>query len=393
MSDILTPEVQYILLIVGLFVVPRVLQRFRIPSAIACVGIGAFAGMGLHAFHDDTVVPLFATLGIVALFLFAGLEVDVRELRRGAVVLGQHLVLQILLLAGGAWAAASTFDLAARPAILFALAVLTPSTGFILDSLGGFGLDEGERFWVRSKAIATELVALVALFVTVQSKSASSLTTSAVALIAMVVLLPGVFRFFARVIAPFAPKTEFTFLLITALVCSYITRQLGAYYLVGAFVVGLAAVQLQKTLPELTSHKLIGAMELFAGFFIPFYFFKAGLHLERENFSLDALGLGVVLVLIAVPLKIVSVVAHRRIAVAEPLRSSLRIGLAIVPTLVFTLVLADILRTQYALDARLFGALMIYTFVNTAIPGFILRVAPPEVGAGLLDDAVAPPAT
>lgn len=79
----LSPEVLYILVVVGLFLVPRVLQRFHLPSAITSVGLGAALGMGLHAFEGDTTVPLLATLGIVSLFLFAGLEVDFEELRRG----------------------------------------------------------------------------------------------------------------------------------------------------------------------------------------------------------------------------------------------------------------------------------------------------------------------
>lgn len=69
----------------------------------------------------------------------------------------------------------------------------------------------------------------------------------------MVVLLPPVFRAFAIVIAPFAPKTEFTFLVLVALLCALITRELGVYYLVGAFVVGLTAVRLRKELPALSS--------------------------------------------------------------------------------------------------------------------------------------------
>ena len=37
----LSPEVLYILVVVGLFLVPRVLQRFHLPSAITSVGLGA----------------------------------------------------------------------------------------------------------------------------------------------------------------------------------------------------------------------------------------------------------------------------------------------------------------------------------------------------------------
>ena len=65
-------EVHYLLVVVGLFIIPRALQRLRIPSAVTCVAIGAVLGMGFHLFHGDAAIPLLATLGIVALFLFAG---------------------------------------------------------------------------------------------------------------------------------------------------------------------------------------------------------------------------------------------------------------------------------------------------------------------------------
>jgi Kef-type K+ transport system membrane component KefB len=373
-----TEELQYLLVVVGLFLVPRVLQRFRIPSAITCVTLGAILGMGFHIFHDDSVVPLLATLGIVALFLLAGLEVDVAEMRRGLRVTLGYLVLQLLLLAGGTWLFVPLFELEWRPALLLALAILTPSTGFILDSLHVFGLSEQQQFWVKTKAIASELVALAALFLVVQSSHVADLAFASVALGAMLAVLPFAFYVFAKRVLPFAPKSEFTFLLILALLCAFITRKLGVYYLVGAFVVGVTAVRLRKRLPELASERLLIGIELFASFFIPFYFFKAGLHLQSSLFGLKAVMLGLAFVAIAVPLRVAIVAGFRSLALGEKKEDSVRVGLSLVPTLVFTLVLADILRERYALPDHLFGALTVFALLNTAIPGFVLRSAPPD---------------
>jgi Kef-type K+ transport system membrane component KefB len=371
-------EVQYLLVVVGLFIVARVLQRYRIPSAVTCVALGAIAGMGFGLFHDDGVVPLLATLGIVSLFLFAGLDVDFSDLRRGFRVTIGHLLLQSVLLALVARLIGSAFALEWRPAVLLALAILTPSTGFILDSLAGFRLSESQQFWVKTKAIASELVALAALFVVVQSASASSLGLSSLALAAMILGLPVVFQFFASRILPHAPKSEFAFLLILALVCAFATRQLGVYYLVGAFVVGVTAVRLRERLPALASERLTIGIELFASFFIPFYFFKAGLHLHQEYFEWQAVLLGLGFVLAVVPVRVVIVAGFRRLVLGEPWRDGVRVGMSLVPTLVFTLVLADILRERYALSPHLFGALVVFALVNTALPGFVLRAAPPD---------------
>jgi Kef-type K+ transport system membrane component KefB len=334
--------------------------------------------MGSDIFHDDHTVKLLATLGIVSMFLFAGLEVDFAELNQERKILFEHVLAQLVVLVIGAAALHFLFALEVRPALLFALALLTPSTGFILDSLHSFGLTSEERFWVKSKAIASELVALGILFLTIQSTDVTTLALSALALAAMVMLLPPIFRTFARVIAPFAPRTEFTFLILVALLCALITRELGVYYLVGAFVVGLTAVRLRHDLPELSSEKLLGGVEFFASFFIPFYFLRAGLNLRAEHFSLTAIGIAVALLAVVIPIQILRVVWHRKVALGESWIGGARIGTAVVPTLVFTIVLAEILQERFSLAPELFGALMVFTLVNTLIPGFVLRVPPPE---------------
>lgn len=374
----ISEELQYLLVVVGLFIVPRVVQRLRIPSAITCVVIGVVLGMGFGLFHGDDTVPLLATLGIVSLFLFAGLEVDFSELQRGHKIVSGHLVIQIALLALGSWTFSAIFDLKWRPALLFALAIFTPSTGFILDSLAGFGLGEQQRFWVKTKAIATELIALGALFIAVQSTSAASLGLSTLALGLIIVLLPVVLQVFVSRILPFAPKSEFAFLVILALVCAYATRQLGVYYLVGAFVVGVTVVGLRKRLPQLASERILVGIELFASFFIPFYFFKAGLHLEQKYFEWQAILLGLAFVVITVPLRVAVTAGYRRFALGESWRDGVRVGLSLVPTLVFTLVLAEIMRDRYGLSPHLFGALVVFALVNTVLPGVILRAPPPE---------------
>ena len=364
---------------------PRALQRFRLPAAITCTFIGAGVGLSHIGFHGDSTLKLLATLGIVALFLFAGLEVNISELRREYCLLFQHLAIQAGVIAIGAVGVGWLFDLAARPAVLFALALFTPSTGFILDSIPSLGLTPSEAFWVKSKAIASELLALGVLFVTVQSHEAATLGYSALVLVAMVVVLPTLFRIFARAIAPYAPNTEMTFLVMIALLCAYITRELGVYYLVGAFVVGITAIRLRTELPALSSENLLHALELFASFFIPFYFFQAGLHVDERFITVRAMLIGVGLAVVMIPLRMARVVLHRVVVAKEPARMGARIGLSMLPTLVFTMVIAEILEERYGLAPDLFGALLLYAVITTLLPGLILKVSmefeTPEVPA------------
>jgi Kef-type K+ transport system membrane component KefB len=288
---------------------------------------------------------------------------------------------QTAVLATGVHFARLVFDLEPRPAVVLALALFTPSTGFILDSLPGFGLSAAHQRWVKDHAISTEFLALGALFVAVQSESLQTLGLATGALAAMVFVLPVVFRAFANVVLPYAPRSEFAFLVILALACAYLTRQLGVYYLVGAFVVGVTAVRLRKRLPALASERMLVGIELFASFFIPFYFFKAGLHLDRHSFTLRTVGLGLALVAVVVPVRVLVVAVLRHATLGDGARDGTRVGVSLVPTLVFTLVLADILKIRYDVGPELFGALIVYALVNTTIPGLVLKAPAVEFTA------------
>ncbi len=371
-------EVQYVVLLFALFVLPKALQRFRVPTAVTALGLGALSGLGLGWFHLDPTVELLSTFGIVSLFLFAGLDVDLDELRRESSVLIQHLSLRLVALTFVAYTLAWLLNLSPRPAALVALALLTPSTGFILDSLDSLGLSPRERFWIRSKAIATELLALGVLFVTLQSTSVARLAASAVVIVLMIALLPWSFRLFARIVVPHAPKSEFAFLVMVAVVCAIVTRELGVYYLVGAFVVGMAAQRFREQLPAMASEKMLHAVEAFASLFVPFYFFHAGLELRAEDFDLTAVLLGVAFVVVLVPSRVVLVWVPRLRMLREPFRDALRVSVPMLPTLVFTLVIVHILRERFATPPAVLGGLILYTLATTVLPSLIPRAPVPD---------------
>lgn len=365
-------EFQYVLLIFGMFIASRYLQRFRIPAAITCVGLGIVFGLGLEAFQAESTIALLAVLGIVAMFLFAGMEIDFDELRKEKVVLAQNLAVQLLSILAAAKILSLTLDMDIRASMLVAMALFTPSTGFILDSLPSLSVSEAEAFWIKTKAISTEIVALAGLFLLLQSSTISHLAFSTLAMVAIVLIMPAVFLLFAAKILPHAPKTEFAFLVIAALVCASITKKLGVYYLVGAFIVGIIQQRMRKKIPMIAPQHLIQAVELFAGFFIPFYFLKAGLSLRPENFTLPALYLGMIFTICALPVRILTVVFHRRMVLGEPINQSIRVGVSLLPTLVFALVLSDILREKFNAGHELIGALMIYAILSTMMPSIFM---------------------
>ncbi len=369
----MSKELIYLLLIFALLVIPRALQRFSLPAPLTCLVFGIGAMLWLGDSSHDPVVGLLATLGISSLFLFAGLEVDLADLRKGMWPLLAHLLIRSATLAGVAWLAWHYASLPWQAAALLALALLTPSTGFIMDSLSQLGLDDAERFWVSSKAIAGELLALAALFVVLQAGDPTHMALSSLALLAMMVGLPLLFIGLGRWVAPHAPGSEFSLLVMVGMLAAYITYALGVYYLVGAFIAGLVARLLQQRMPSLASHENLHALRLFASFFVPFYFFNAGTKVPAEALSFEALGLGVVITLVVLPLRIAVVWLQRRVMFGESFRSSLRVALALSPTLIFTLVLAAIMRERFEISPVLFGALLLYAALTTLLPSLVFR--------------------
>jgi len=209
--------------------------------------------------------------------------------------------------------------------------------------------------------------------VVLQAGDPAHMALSSLVLLAMMVGLPLLFVGLGRWVAPHAPGSEFSLLVMVGLLAAYITYSLGVYYLVGAFIAGLVARLLQQRMPLLASHENLHALRLFASFFVPFYFFNAGTKVPGDALSFEALGLGVVITLVVLPLRIAVVWLQRRVLFGESFMSSLRVSLALSPTLIFTLVLAGIMRERFDAPAVLYGALLLYAALNTLLPSLVLR--------------------
>ena len=365
-------ELIYLLLIFVLLVVPRALQRWKIPAPLTCLALGIAGMLGVGEGTHDRLLDLLATLGISSLFLFAGLEVDLAALRRGLWPLMLHLALRAVLLTAVGWLAWRFAALSWQAAGVLALALLTPSTGFIIETLGRLGLDEDERFWVTSQAIAGEILALVLLFVLVKADRPLNMAFSAGVLVVLVLALPLFFIAVNRWIVPYAPGAEFSLLVLAGVIAAYVSYQQGVYYLLGAFIAGLVARGLQGRMPRLASYDNLHALRLFASFFVPFYFFNAGFKGSAGALSWWALGIGLALTAAAVPLRVAVGWVERRLC-GTGARSSLRISVALAPTLIFTLVLAGILHERFGINDALFGGLLLYAVLNTALPSLVFK--------------------
>lgn len=374
----LTEDIKLFILLVAVLLFPKFLMRFRIPSGLTAIALGVLTGAFLGWYENSQTLYIMATLGITSLFLFAGLEVDLYEFRRDATIIIKHLAKTVALVLLCAALLSHFLDLETRAAILLSLGLTTPSTGFILNSLNGFNFTEDQRYWIRAKAIAKEVVALIVLFFALQSSSVGELSLSLLALAVMIVVLPILFRFFLRVIAPFAPDSEVTFMILLAMLCGVITRALGTYYLIGAFIVGVTAAQFQHFISHEKSEKMFYSVGFFFAFFVPFYFFKAGLSMAQESITPMSLLWGLGFLVVFVPVRYFSILLSIRLFIHEYWKDRKEIAMSLMPTLIFGLVVASILRTRFAVDPDIVAGLVIYTLLSSAVPSLFLEKAPPE---------------
>ncbi|HET7812257.1 MAG TPA: cation:proton antiporter [Steroidobacteraceae bacterium] len=367
-------ELAYLLLICCLLVVPGLMQRLRIPPPLTCFMLGLALVLGLPDIHrHDDAVHLLAALGISTLFLYAGLEVDLASLRRAVGPLSAYLLTRACSVAALAWAGQRWLALGWQDATLLALALLTSSTGFIIDSLDRFGLESEERFWVTNNAISGELLALAIMFVVLKATDPTGLALATLALGATLVALPLAFLALGRWIVPYGAGSAFSLLIMVGFAAAFVTDRLGVEYLLGAFLAGLVARLMENRVPALASHENLRAVKLFSSFFLPFYFFARGAGVPPDALSFEALGIGVALTLTLVPLRALAIWAKRRLLNLGDTRSSLRVAAALTPTLIFTLVLATILKGRGAISDAFFGGLLLYAALNTMLPSFVLR--------------------
>jgi Kef-type K+ transport system membrane component KefB len=369
----ISAQVLYLSIVFILLVFPRALQKYKIPAPLTCFALGMVTVFFVADYSADATLSFLAALGISSLFLFAGLEVDIQELKKGFWPLLNHLFFRCLAIFGFTWVGMNYFEFSIQVSGLIALALLTPSTGFILESLAGLGLDENEEFWVKSKAIAGELLALLLLFIFLKSDSPSDLGTSSAVLLAIAFGLPLLFMFLGRIVIPFAPGSEFSLLIMVGLIAAYLTKQIGVYYLVGAFFTGFAARQLQVRMPTLASNDNLHAVQLFASFFVPFYFFHGGMSVPSGALQLDSLWIGLAFTAVLLPFRVGVVAVQRMYVNKDDAKSSLGVAIALTPTLIFTLVIASILHENFGISDTLFGGLLVYAAITTILPSFVLK--------------------
>jgi Kef-type K+ transport system membrane component KefB len=159
---------------------------------------------------------------------------------------------------------------------------------------------------------------------------------------------------------------------MVGIICAVLTKGLGLHVLLGAFVAGMVAGLLRNRVTTLATPENLHAVRLFASFFVPFYFFHEGLNVPTGALVFKALIYGAGFSILVLPLRIAKDWLVCRYTCRRPSSSGLRVGVALTPTLIFTLVIARILEETFDIDEALYGGLLVYAATSTILPSFVL---------------------
>ncbi len=226
------------------------------------------------------------------------------------------------------------------------------------------------EYWIKSKVISKEVIAIILLFFALQSGDLKSLVVNSFFFIGLFLVLPLIFKLFFKYVSP----SEVPFLVALSLIAGVLSKEMGAYYLVGAFAVGLIASRFKKDIFKDSEHAFFVSIASFFNVFLPFYFFKAGLSINIFNISLNGFYLGLLLTLVFVPIRLILIRSSVKHVVENLSKFNYTISLSLMPTLIFGLVMTNILLERGVVKPYIIYSLLIYTIATSLLPSIIFSI-------------------
>mgnify|MGYP001057668941 CR=1 FL=1 len=367
-------DLEYLAIFTLVLILPKLLLRFRLPSGITALLIGILFSTIDPSIQDDRLFRFLSQIGITSLFLFAGLEVDFEELKSDGKYLSKYILKSLVVILIMVFSLSQFFELTYPSATILALGIFTPSAGFIMNSMHSFKMGEDQEYWVKSKAISKELLSVVLLFIALQGDDIKSMLVSLAFFAALFAFLPLIFKLYFKFISPYAPNSEIPFLVVLSLTAGVVSKELGTYYLVGAFIVGLIGSRFKHRIFKDDEKMLFSALAGFFNVFLPFYFFQAGLKISVGEVTLDSFTLGLIFIVIFVPLRLVLTSSSLKYVLKEFINKPYQISLSLMPTLIFGLVAAGALRAKGEVDIKLIYALIFYTLISSLLPSIFFSL-------------------
>jgi Na+:H+ antiporter len=369
--------------LVAIFVATKLLgeiaQRLGQPAVLGELVAGVLLGGSVFGIVDPSnpVLAALAEIGVVVLLFETGLHTELRSLlsvgREATTVALAGVLIPFAL----GYAAALAFGLGHLPALVGGAALCATSVGIsarVLSDLGRLESPEGRV--VLGAAVLDDIVGLVILAVVADVVEGTSISALHIARISAIAVL-----FFAaaivigmRVVPPAFVVIERiksagalgVFGLAFAFALAVLAKMVGSALIIGAFAAGLVLFVVPQKQEIQRSTTTIGH------FFVPIFFATVGAAVDlRALANPRSLGVGLALIVCGVIGKVVAGYVPWWFRGRK-----LLVGVAMVPRGEVGLIFAQLGLSTGAIDAGLFGAIMLMVLVTTLItPPALSRVA------------------
>ena len=369
--------------------IPAVIGELAIGVAIGPFALGGVEVMGAGPlFPDlDRVIPVsnelwsVAQIASIILLFVVGLETDLGQFLRyagpgfavaaGGVIFPFVFGVVVTELMGfggedGFWS----------PEALFMGALMTAtSVGITARVLSDMGkLDSSEGVTVIAAAVVDDVLAILVLTVVLGISEGDGITAGGVGWVAFkaiafwlaltgigILVAPYVVRFIASLRVTGAAIAIF---LALAFLAAGLSETFGLAFIIGAFSIGLALSRTDM------AHTLEEPLNAVYNGLVPIFFVVIGMLVDVTVLG-DAIGLGVVITLLAIVGK-VGGAGLPALATGFNLRGSARVGIGMLPRGEVALIIAGTGLAQGVIGQDLFGVSILMTLVTTLIAPIVL---------------------
>jgi Kef-type K+ transport system membrane component KefB len=405
------PVVSLLASLVVIFISTKVLgavaQRLGQPAVLGELLAGVLLGGSVLGLVNpaDPILAALAEIGVIVLLFETGLHTELQSLLSvGAIATTVGLAGVAIPFALG-YGSALAFGLGHIPALVSGAALCATSVGIsarVLSDLGRLESPEGRV--VLGAAVLDDIVGLVILAVVADVVRGTRVDVLHVARVSIVAILffvaailigmrvaPPAFNVIERVKSGGALGVLG---LAFAFALALVAKLAGSALIIGAFAAGLVLF----ATPQ--KQKIVKSTTTLGHFFVPIFFATVGAAVDlRALANPRSLGIGLVLILCGVGGKIAAGYVPRWFRGRK-----LLVGVAMVPRGEVGLIFAQMGLSTGAIDAGLFGAIMLMVLTTTLVtPPLLGRVARsttsdmfrvPEAtddrpGGGGIDDLVA----
>lgn len=364
--------------------------RLDQPMVVGEIAFGVLLGptalnlLGWPVFphHESTaeVVHLLAELGVLLLMFLAGLETDLRAMRRVGVPALSSAIGGVALPFVGGWAFGLAVGMPVNEALFVGTILTATSVSISAQTLIELGkLRSKEGMTILGAAVIDDVVGILILSVVVALFATTGavpppvwlvLIKMAAFFVAGVLLAPLVTRFtawFARlpVSEPLVACALFV-MLVYAWAAEYLG---GVAAITGAYLAGiiLASGKTREVLED-------KAKVLVYGLFVPVFFVDIGLRADlREALSGPLVWVGVAIVLIAILAKVLGSALGARLTGFSNYES-LRVGTGMVSRGEVGLIVAGIGVERQVIPTDVFGLMVLMVVVTTLVTPVLLRL-------------------